>query len=201
MKLLLVLCLLTLPAFAQKKGDVVVATKQTLLKRAEARRGERWEITKYSKDKVELTFGPGDERREALARIGKTFSYEIDGAQFVASFVPESQWPAKRKELSTGVHQRFPDLTAEQCEKIIDGELWMGMTKDQAFEAAGVRILKKETSQTAAGTGEIWRVGYVSQLTAIQSMPAAIGLDRDFEGATRLILTFENGKLVEIVKR
>jgi hypothetical protein len=221
------LLLVAAPAFGQKNGNIVVATRQTQLKThtlmfkypVEAQRGERWEILKYSKSKVILTFGPQDGRRAMMAQIGKTFGYELDSRVFVESFVLETDWPSKRKSLASELQKRFVDLSLEQCEKLLDGELWAGMTRDQAMESVGNRILRKETSETVFGKTESWKVGAFSMYTTAQSIatsysnegifrsssqpqePLAVKAERDLERNVRMVLTFKDGVLDEIVRR
>jgi hypothetical protein len=225
------LLLAAAPAFGQKKGDIVVATRQTQMKTntfmfklpVEAQRGERWEILKYSKGKVVLTFGPHDERRVAMAELGirMTVGYEMDGRTFAEGFVLETDWPSKRKSLASELQKRFVDLSLEQCEKLLDGELWVGMTCDQAMESIGSsnRILRKEVSETANGKTESWKVGAFSLNTTAQSTVAVYNVDnvfsspshpqepldvkaeRDLERNVRMVLTFKDGVLDEIVRR
>jgi hypothetical protein len=230
LKAICLLLFLSTLAFGQKKGDVVVATRQTQLKTntfmfklpVEAQRGERWEIVKYSKGKVVLTFGPHDERRAAMAQYGirMTVGYELDGKMFAEGFVLETDWPSKRKSLASELQKRFVDLSLEQCEKLLDGELWTGMSRDQAMESigSGNRILRKEMSETANGKTESWKVGAFSLNTTAQSTVAVYNVDnvfsspshpqepldvkaeRDLERNVRMVLTFKDGVLDEIVR-
>jgi hypothetical protein len=211
-------------------SQTVVATKQVQMKTktflfkfpVEAQRGERWEVTNKGKNTVSLTFGPNDERREMMrsAGIKKTFEYVVDAGVFNSSFVTEADWPGARRALAAPLQKQFTDLSLEQCEKIIEGELWIGMKKEHAAEAVGDRILRKESRETVEGKSESWRVGAFSLGTTAKSTATSYVLDetifaspsrpheplevrgnRDLDTNTRLLLTFKNDLLIEIVRR
>jgi hypothetical protein len=211
-------------------GGTFVATKQVQLETktfllklpVEAQRGERWVVLKRGKNKVTLTFGPDDARREAIKSAGmkKLPEYEINAHIFASSFVPEYQWPEARKALASDLQRRFRDLSIEECEKIIEGELWIGMSKEQAAEAVGNRVLSKEIRESKDGKSESWRVGAFSLATTAKSTatsyvhrgiftaspsrpmePLDVQAERDRESNTRLILTFEDDVLSVIVRR
>ena len=90
-----------------------------------------------------------DERRAISAQVGKTPGYELDGKRFTELSFPRATWPNVRKTLAIDLQKRFADLSREQCEKIIEGGLWIGMSRDHPLEAVGNRIIKKEASETA----------------------------------------------------
>lgn len=215
---------------ASSNGEVFVATKQVQLQTktfllklpVEAQRGERWEVIKRNKNNVTVTFGPNDPRREKLKSAGmkKLPQYEVNTATFDAAFVHESQWPETRTALAAELKRRFDSLTFQECEKLIEGELWIGMKKEHADEAVGNRILKKETRETQEGQFESWRVGAFSVATTAKSTakvyvfedtvtsspsrpmePLDVRANRNFEANTRIILSFKNGILVEIIRR
>jgi len=233
----LLLCLLAAPALAQnQKGEIVVAIRQTKLKTStflfkfplEAQRGERWEILKYG-GTVVLNFAPQDERRirmeEILAQHGKMIKkmvgsgYELDRKVFDGAFVLETDWPRARKALASELQKQFSGLSVEQCEKLIEGELWIGMSRDYAAESVGTRVLRKETSENADGKSEIWRVGSYSRMTTGESLASEQhvegifaspshpqdtsheAMNRDLERSVRIVLTFKDGALAEIVRR
>lgn len=217
-------------AASNSVGETFVATKQVELKTktfllklpVEAQRGERWEVLKQGKHTVTLTFGPKDARREMLKSVGmkKLPEYEIKADVFASAFVPEHQWPEIRKALAAELRKQFKDLSIEECEKIIEGELWIGMKKEQAAEAVGNRILRREIRESQEGKSESWRVGAFSVATTAKSTatayvfeesvtaspskpmePLEVRADRNFESNTRLILSFKNDILIEIVRR
>jgi hypothetical protein len=217
---------MALPCLA---GEVVVATRQVKLQTStflfklpvEAQRGERWEVVKRGK-KVKLTFGPQDERRRMVEAMGmkKPLEYELDAAAFSSSFVPEVEWPASRRALATELQRRFDTLSGAECERIVEGEVWVGMRREHAAEAVGNRLFQKEARETQEGTTETWRVGAFSLLTTAESAvkgqileetvtarpsklaePFAVRAARDFEANTRLVLTFKDGALTEVVRR
>ncbi len=212
------------------KGEIYVATKQVQMKTktflfkfpVEAQRGERWEIVKWSKSKVVLTFGPKDSRREAFQRAGlkKQFEYEVDGATFAAGFVAESKWPETRKTLAAELKKRFESLTLKESERAIDGEVWVGMKKELALEAIdGNRIFKKESRETKDGASEIWHIGGASISTTGQisgkshmidevfsspsrpAEPLETKMNREMEASIVMVLNFKNGELSEVVRR
>ncbi len=94
------------------------------------------------------------------------------------------------------------------------------MKKEHAAEAVGNRVLRKESRESLEGKSENWRVGAISlgtaaKLTATSYVlddtlfaspsrphePLEVRADRDLESNTRLILTFKNDVLIEIVRR
>ena len=209
--------------------DVVVATKQTRLETktflfkfpVEAQRAERWEVVKFGKDKVSLTFGPNDDRRKMLESIGqrKPPYYELSAKDFAASFIPEASWPARRRDMAIELQKRCRDLSIEQCEKIIEGELWIGMRKEYALEAIGNRVFNKTIRETKDGMSETWQLGAFSvattatstgrshaydQILATPSNPSeSLGsrIERDMANNIRMVLTFTNGDLSEIIRK
>jgi hypothetical protein len=211
-------------------GEVFVATKQVQLQTktfllklpVEAQRGERWEVIKRNKNKVTLTFGPKDSRRDMLKSAGmnKLPEYEVNSSIFDAGFVHENQWTETRKALAAELKRRFESLSIEECEKLIEGELWIGMKKEHAEEAVGNRVLKKEIRETQEGKSENWRVGAFSITTTAKSTakayvfedtltsspsrpmePLDVRANRDLEANTRFILGFKNDILAEIIRR
>ncbi|MBX3278533.1 MAG: hypothetical protein KF868_11080 [Acidobacteria bacterium] len=223
---LLTLILLTHSAFAQS-GDIYVAIRQAPLQTntkflklpVEVQRGERWEVVKQDKKKVILTFGPQDERRGPFTTRGmKPPTYEISATEFTVAFVPESAWPAKRRELAAEIQKKFADLSPEQCERVVDGEYWVGMKTEHAAQIAGNRILGKEASETADGKTEIWKVGFFSAETHMRSAAKVhlvegelatpsrprgstdAAINQAVERGTRFVLRFKNGELAEITQ-
>ena len=94
------------------------------------------------------------------------------------------------------------------------------MKKEQATEAVGNRVLRKEIRESQEGKFESWRVGAFSIATTAKSTarayvfeesvtaspskpmePLDVRANRDLESNTRLILTFKNDILTEIVRR
>jgi hypothetical protein len=223
---LLLLCLVALPAFAQT-GVVVVAAHRVKMQNArpfikmlvDTQRGERWEVVKRDKKKVALTFGPKDERRAMMAATGKVMKYELPAADFATAFVPESEWPNARRQQAAELQRRFTDLTIEQCERIVEGEYWIGMKGEHAAEVAGNRILGKETTETANGKAEVWKVAGFSAatiagtsardhtITGVLATPSRprestdAKMSRDFEQAVKVVLTLKNDTLTEIKRR
>jgi hypothetical protein len=213
-----------------RNGEVFVATKQVKLQTrtfllklpVEAQRGERWEVIKRNRNNVTVTIGPNDPRRDMLKSAGmkKLPQYEVSTSIFDAAFVPENQWPEARKALAAELKRRFDSLSIEECEKLIEGELWIGMKKEHADEAVGNRIFRKETRETQEGEFENWRVGAFSIATTAKSTakvyvfedtltsspsrpmePIEVKLNRDLEANIRIILSFKNDILVEIIRR
>lgn len=221
----LLLCLVA--TTSAQTGEVFVATRQVKMQTAtaffkfpvEAQRGERWEIVKKDKKKVALTFGPGDERRVMMQQIGKVFKYELSAAEFAAGFVAESDWPNARARLAAELQGRFMDLSVAECERIINGEYWIGMKREHAAEVAGNRVLAREITETADGAAEIWKVAVFSLGTtaattakdhAIEGALATPSrpresldpkLARDMEQAVRIVLTFKGETLTSITRR
>ncbi len=210
-------------------GQIVVATMQTRLETktflfklpVEAQRGERWEVVKSGKDKVSLTFGPNDERRKMLESIGrrKAPAYELSAKAFAASFVPEATWSERRRDMGLELQKRFSDLSIDQCEKIIEGEVWIGMKKEHAAEAIGNRIFNKAIRETKEGTSETWQVGVFSisttatstarsqvynEMLATPSTPSEsmdVRAERNMQKNIRMVLTFTHGELSEIIRK
>ncbi len=228
--LIVIIFLCRTPVVPNVIVEIVVATKQVELQTktfllklpVEAQRGERWEVVKRSKSKITLTFGPTDARREMMKSFGmkKPPEYEINTDTFASAFVPESQWPEARKALASELQRRFNDLSIEECEKVIEGELWVGMKKAHAAEAVGNRVLQKEIRESQEGKSETWRIGAFSLITTSKITvkaydfeetvtaspskpmePLDVKAKRDLESNTRSILTFKNDILTEIVRR
>lgn len=145
---------------------------------------------------------------------------QVDVRSFVASFVPVADWPRERRTLAVAIQRRFPDLKLEDCEHLIDGEVWVGLKKPHVQEAVGHRILGVETRETVEGRSEVWRIGAFGLLTTAQSTaeqhvdesvrlsslrrpeePLDVKAARDLEANTRLVLFFKNDVLVEIARK
>jgi len=171
---------------------------------------------------VTLTFVPNEEVRRMLANAGlkKLPEYEVDAVVFASSFAPEAEWPAARRALAVDMQRRLDGLSVEDWERIVEGEVWVGMKREPAAEAVGNRLFHKEERETQEGKTEVWRVGAFSlattaestakvqvfeeSVTARPSKPAEsldVKAARDFEANTRLVLTFKDGALTEIVRR
>jgi hypothetical protein len=228
MKFLLAIILtafIYIPAFAQT-GEIVVATRKIRMQTSssnprifgDAKPGERWEVVKRDKKKVQIIIGPQDERRQLLQSKGKLVQFEVPTEAFAAAFVPIAEWPAAKLRLASELQQRFPDLSDEQAGKIIDREYWVGMKMAHAAEIAGTRVLLRRITEMASGTAEIWlvsafSVGMTAETTekihvndgalATPSIPKEwleAMLDRYPPGAVRLVLTFRDGVLTPIEK-
>ena len=218
---LLILIMLVLTALPVAAGELFVAKSQVGLRTksalfsypVEAQRGEVWEVVTLSKSKVVLTFGPDDYRRAQMTEIGiRTLpKYKLSREAFDASFVEVSVWPDARRTLAIALKNRLPALDLDSLERIVDGDVWVGMPIEAAQEAVGSRILQRETTETIDGESEWWSVGALStaalaELTAVKYVDAGgegslrDASQADREGATRMKLTFQRGKLIEITR-
>ena len=226
MKLLLAIILtafIYIPAFAQT-GEIVVVTRKTRMQTSsasprisgEAKPGERWEVVKRDKKKVQIIIGPQDERRQIEQLKGKVLKFELTAEAFAAAFVTIAEWPAAKLRLSSELRQRFPDLSDEQAGKIIDGEYWIGMKLEHAAVLAGNRVLLRRISEMASGTAEVWLVaafgvGMTAETThiihvnddadATPSIPRVSledMIDHYPPGDVRVVLTFRDGALTTI---
>jgi len=204
--------------------DVQMETHTRLFKLpVEAHRGEEWLLLRKGKYKVILTFGPNDERRANMVSIRPDWmpEYEIERKRFDSAFVVSPDWPIVRRRLAADLkRQRFADLSIEDCERLVSGGVWVGLTRDQASEAIGKRIISKEIQETKDGKSEVWRLGAVSISTMAESTamhhvyedvlfstpsrhlePFDVKAERDAEQNTRLILIFKGDTLVSITRR
>ena len=220
------LALCSLTALAQT-GEILVASRQVMMTDnsyidkvpVEAQRGERWEIVKKGKDKITVTFGPGDLRREISRRARRVVKLEVSSIEYRTGLVPEAKWPAKRRAIAEILQERLADLTLEECEKVIDGELWVGMKRAHAMEAIGNLIHEKNVGDIDDGEIEIWKVGFASLLTSAlisaqnggarrylstQTNPVELSdarLERELDHNLKYILKFRNGELIKIIRQ
>jgi hypothetical protein len=216
---------ISVQAFAQT-GEIVVATRKLRMETSsaspkisgEAQPGERWEVVKRDKKKVQIVIGPQDERRLLDQLKGKVLKFELTAEAFAAAFVTIAEWPAAKLRLSSELRQRFPDLSDEQAGKIIDGEYWIGMKLAHAAVIAGTRVLARRISEMEIGTAEVWlvaafSVGMTAETThiihvnddadATPSIPRVSledMIDHYPPGAVRIVLTFRDGVLTAITR-
>ena len=217
----------------KNKPNIVVATRSVKLQThtvflklpLETHRGEQWLIVKSGSRKTILTLVPGDPRLASMHTYGitKIPKYEIDTPTFEFSFISADAWSSMKRQLAVELAKRFKDLSVEQCERLIRGEIWIGLRKEHVIEALGAdRILRKEIRETQEGSTEVWSVGYVSLATSVEttaklyafedilvsspSRPtepfgARAARDLDLDQNTVMVLEFRNDELIQIVRR
>jgi len=216
----LVLIALSVAAPTVLAGETYVAKRDVQMKTAtalfkfpvDAMRGERWELVKRTKSKVLLTFGPDDERRAEMAKWGmkKLPRYRLDPAVFDSAFVHIDEWPQARRSLAESLSPSLA-LSVEDKERLIEGEVWIGMSQEAAEVSVGRQVLKKATSETVDGVSEQWWVSPFGRTTSVELEVKTLHAsgqdvsrnshDEMVDATTRLVLWFTNGELVEIVRK
>jgi hypothetical protein len=139
--------------------------------------------------------------------------------EYLTGLVPEAEWPAKRRAIAKLLQEWFVDLTLEECEKVIGGELWSGMNREHALEAIGNLIHEKNVGDTDDGEIEIWQVGFLSLMTSAlvsakngggrrdlstQTNPVELSdarLERELDQNLKYILKFRNGELIKLIRQ
>ncbi len=178
----------------------------------DAMRGERWELVKRTKSKVLLTFGQDDPRRAEMAKWGvnKLPKYRLDPSAFDSAFVHIDEWPQERRSLAESLSPSLA-LSVEDRDRLIEGEVWIGMSQEAAELSVGRQVLKKTTSETVDGISEQWWVSPFGRTTSVELEVKTLHAsgqevsvnshDEMVDATSRLVLWFTNGELVEIVRR
>lgn len=186
----------------------------------EAQRGQTWAVVKQTRRRVILTFGEDDDRDRFLAMgLKKLPTYRVPPDVFERTFVAEDKWPEVRSAIADRLCTQLSGLAPDKCERLVDGEVWLGLSMEAVEAAVGNRVLERSRTETETGVSEVWRVGAwsastIAESSAKQVIDAGTWLGDDMssqaiternesmqESAIRMVLTFQDGRLTEITTR
>jgi hypothetical protein len=122
-------------------------------------RGRAVQVIALKGDAVIL--GPGQADADLLRQFGvrKIPRYAATREQIASEFLSPEAWAEVRERERRRLRERWPSLSADQADRILEGEPWVGMTLEQAEEAVGSVVFSRDRREGPRGVEETWRIG------------------------------------------
>ncbi len=149
-----------------RPGQIVCAARPTTVRtrgngnlKVDVPRGRPLRVAALRGEVVILEPSPPDADLLRQFGVRKIPRYSIRRSQVEADFLPEEEWKRQRDQEVSRIRERWPALTVDQVERILLGDPWIGMTKEQAEAAVGGVLFSREERDTSDGKEEVWRIG------------------------------------------
>jgi hypothetical protein len=152
---------------AANSTSKVTGIKQSIL----LSRGIVWAVIKRTRRTVTITFGPDQPQVHfwKLHRLRKP-KYRINAEIFESAFVPFNKWPEARREITASICNTFDNLEIDDCERLVHGEVWPGISKAAAEFALKGRIHNIRGPDDTTTDIEVWDISAISSELVVAAL-------------------------------